>query len=145
MEPTVNTLTTEHVNWIAGALTDGASRVHAMEFDATGERKIAAFEELVGRCEVKAYRLAMQLVGSESDAQEMVFILCDLEELSVEDGAGILDLSAAETKEHLQAARLAIRHAIGHYFSRGLHESASTSVCVGNDNRHLTEASLTDP
>ena len=51
-----------------------------MEFDATGERKIAAFEELVGRCEVKAYRLAMQLVGSESDAQEMVFILCDLEE-----------------------------------------------------------------
>ena len=87
----------------------------------------------------------MQLVGSESDAQEMVFILCDLEELSVEDVAGILDLSAAETKEHLQAARLAIRHAIGHYFSRGLHESASTSVCVGNDNRHLTEASLTDP
>ncbi len=248
MEPTVNTLTTEHVNWIAGPLTDGASQVQVMEFDATGERNIAAFEELVGRCEVKAYRLAMQLVGSESDAQgilqetflsawqnaprftgtmqfdrwvyrtvgraavrrlntvthlgtasagkhrpsfranpklwiwlraeedpqwstrpadqlrsedlyrsirkavdalphepRMVFILCDLEEMSVADGAEILDLSVAQTKEHLQAARLAIRHAIGLYFSGGVHDSASTSVCAGNDNRHMSEASITDP
>jgi RNA polymerase sigma-70 factor, ECF subfamily len=46
-----------------------------------------------------------------------VFVLCDLEEISVEDSAEILDLPVVTTKENLHAARMAIRHAIGIHFS----------------------------
>jgi RNA polymerase sigma-70 factor (ECF subfamily) len=247
MERTVNTATTDRSGWIANPPMDGGSPDLAIEPDATG-RNIAAFEELVGRCEDKAYRLAMQLVGNESAALEIlqqtflsawqnvhkftgtlqfshwvyqtvakaavgrlnsarhqgkasaggrllsfttnakfwirlrteeepdwarrpaddlcskdlycyirksidalshelrtVFILCDSEEMSIEDGADILDLSVVEAKENLQAARLAIRHAICHYFSTGVHESVPSLVHSGIDNRHLSEGSLTDP
>ena len=47
------------------------------------------------------------------------FVLCDLEEISVEDSAEILDLPVAAAKEDLHAARMAIRHSIGLHFSRG--------------------------
>jgi RNA polymerase sigma-70 factor (ECF subfamily) len=247
MERTVNTATTDRRDWIANPSVDGGSPDLAIEHDATG-KNIAAFEELVGRCEDKAYRLAMQLVGSESAALEIlqqtflsawqnvhkftgtlqfnhwvyqtvakaavgrlnsarhqgkasaggrvlsfrtnarfwirlrteeepdwatrpaddlcsedlycyirktidalpyelrtVFILCDSEEMSVEDGAEILGLSVAKAKEDLQAARLAIRHAIGHYFSHGVHESVAAPAGAGIDHRHLSEASFTDP
>jgi RNA polymerase sigma-70 factor (ECF subfamily) len=211
-------------------------------------RNIAAFEELVGRCEDKAYRLAMQLLGSESAALESlqqtflsawqnvhkftgtlqfehwvyrtiakaavahlksarhqddasagghllnfrtdakfwirmrmdnepdwttlpannlcsedlyfyirktidalphelrtVFILCDSQEMSVEDGAEVLGLSVVDAQEDLQSARLAIRHAIGHYFRHGVPEGTTGTAHLGMDNRHLSEASLTDP
>ena len=42
-----------------------------------------------------------------------VFILCDLEEMSVGELAEILDSPPEEVKEKLQAARLAVRDAIG--------------------------------
>jgi RNA polymerase sigma-70 factor (ECF subfamily) len=45
-----------------------------------------------------------------------VFLLCDLAEISVEDSAEILDLAVETARERLQAARLAVRDAIGHYF-----------------------------
>jgi RNA polymerase sigma-70 factor, ECF subfamily len=48
-----------------------------------------------------------------------VFVLCDVEELSVADSAEILDLSVAETEENLHAARMVICHAIGLHFARG--------------------------
>lgn len=48
-----------------------------------------------------------------------VFVLCDLEEISVEDSAEILDLPVAAAKENLHAARMAVRHSIGLHFSRG--------------------------
>jgi RNA polymerase sigma-70 factor (ECF subfamily) len=47
-----------------------------------------------------------------------VFVLCDLEEISIEDSAEILDLPVAAAKESLHAARMAIRHSIGLHFSR---------------------------
>ena len=54
-----------------------------------------------------------------------VFVLFDLEELSIEDSAEILDLPVATAKENLHAARMAIRHSIG------LHLSRSVSKCQG--------------
>jgi RNA polymerase sigma-70 factor (ECF subfamily) len=48
-----------------------------------------------------------------------VFVLCDLEEISVEDSAEILDLPVVAVKGNLHAARMAIRHSIGLHFSRG--------------------------
>jgi len=49
----------------------------------------------------------------------VAFILCDLEEISVEDGAEILDLPVAIARENLHTARLAICRSIGLHFSRG--------------------------
>jgi len=48
-----------------------------------------------------------------------VFVVCALEEMSLDESVDILDLPAATVKAQLQAATLAIRHAIGSYFARG--------------------------
>lgn len=52
-----------------------------------------------------------------------VFIVCGLEKMSLEEGADILDLPDVTVNAQLQAATLAIRHAIGHYFARGRRKS----------------------
>jgi DNA-directed RNA polymerase specialized sigma24 family protein len=48
-----------------------------------------------------------------------VFVVCALEEMTVVESADILDLPVMTVKAQLQAATLAIRHAIGRYFARG--------------------------
>jgi RNA polymerase sigma-70 factor (ECF subfamily) len=48
-----------------------------------------------------------------------VFILCDLEAMSLENSAEILGLPLAATKQNLQVARLVIHSAISNYFTRG--------------------------
>jgi len=246
MEKAVRTPTTDR-NWQAEQATGWALQGSTTPDPADGGRDVAAFEEMVGRCEDGAYLLAMQLVRSESAAQEILqqtflsawqnmqrfagviqfsdwvyrtvgkaalrhlnstscggeasagdrlpsirtspkfwirlrageesdwsllptdqlgsedlyrhvrktvdalpielrtmFILCDSAAMSVEDGAEILDLPVATAKKNLQAARLAVRAAIGDHFSHGVHDRASTSVHAGIDNRLLSEASLTE-
>ena len=46
-----------------------------------------------------------------------VFVVCGVEEMSLEEGADILDLPVATVRTQLQAATLAVRHAIGRYFT----------------------------
>ena len=64
-----------------------------------------------------------------------VFVVCGVEEMSLEEGADILDLPVMTVRAQLQAATLAVRHAIGRYFalsvgriSRGVALDASVSV-----------------
>jgi hypothetical protein len=52
-----------------------------------------------------------------------VFVVYALEEMSMEECADILDLPTRTVNEQLQSATLAIRHAIGWYFARGLRKS----------------------
>ena len=54
-----------------------------------------------------------------------VFVLCDLEELSIEDGAEILDLPEATALDDLHTARMAVCHSIGLYLSRSRSSSRS--------------------
>ena len=51
------------------------------------------------------------------DGLRTVFLLRDVEELSTEDTAEILGLSVPAAKTCLHRARLALREAIGRYFS----------------------------
>jgi RNA polymerase sigma-70 factor (ECF subfamily) len=74
-----------------------------------------------------------------------MFILCDSEAMSLEESAAILGLPVANAKVNLQAARLAVRAAIGDYFCGDAQEGASASVHEGIDHRLLSEGSLTDP
>jgi RNA polymerase sigma-70 factor (ECF subfamily) len=74
-----------------------------------------------------------------------MFILCDSEAMSLEESAAILGLPVASAKVNLQAARLAVRAAIGDYFCGDAQEGASASVHEGIDHRLLSEGSLTDP
>jgi RNA polymerase sigma-70 factor (ECF subfamily) len=247
MEQAVRTPTTDR-SWHDDQTTAGATKASAIPNETVGGRDIAIFEKLVGQCEDKAYRLAMQLVRSELVAQEIlqqtflsawqnmqrfagviqfsdwvyrtvgkaalghldstrkhgektagehlpairtsprfwlrasvdddsdwstrpadhlcsealychirktvdalpdelrtVFILCDSEGLSVEIGAEILDLPVATAKENLQVARLMVRDAIGHYFSRVVHDRAGASAHTDIEHHLLSEASFTDP
>ena len=66
-----------------------------------------------------------------------VFVVCGVEEMSLEEGADILDLPVMTVRAQLQAATLAVRHAIGRYFalsvgriSRGVALDASVSVAT---------------
>jgi RNA polymerase sigma-70 factor (ECF subfamily) len=74
-----------------------------------------------------------------------MFILCDSEAMSLEESAAILGLPVANAKVNLQAARLAVRAAIGDYFCGDAQEGASASVHEGVNHRLLSEGSLTDP
>jgi RNA polymerase sigma-70 factor, ECF subfamily len=58
--------------WGVEQSTVRVSEASAIEGPAVDERDIAVFEEMVGRCEDRAYRLAMQLVRSEPAAQEIL-------------------------------------------------------------------------
>ena len=49
-----------------------------------------------------------------------VFVVCGVEAMSLEEGADILDLPVMTVRVQLQAATLAVRHAIGRYFALGL-------------------------
>ena len=53
-------------NWNADPSTDEEYQGRAIQGQVAGGGNIAAFEELVGRYEDKAYRLAIRLVGSKS-------------------------------------------------------------------------------
>jgi RNA polymerase sigma-70 factor (ECF subfamily) len=57
-------------------------------------------------------------VDALPDGLRMVFLLRDVEELSTEDTAEMLGLSVPAVKTRLHRARLALREAIGRYFSR---------------------------
>jgi RNA polymerase sigma factor, sigma-70 family len=74
-----------------------------------------------------------------------MFILCDSEAMSLEESAAILGLPVANAKVNLQAARLAVRAAIGDFFCGDAQDGASASVHEGINHRLLSEASLTDP
>jgi RNA polymerase sigma-70 factor, ECF subfamily len=90
-------------------------------------------------------RYIRKTVDSLPTELRTMFILCDSEAMSLEDGAAILDLSVAGAKVNLQAARLAIRAAIGDYFCGDAQDGASASVHEDIDQRILSEGSLTDP
>ena len=239
---------TSNQRWHAKHATARVSAPPATPDPAVDGRDIAAFEEMVGRCEDGAYRLAMQLVRSEAVAQEILqrtflsawqnrrrlvgegqfnlwvyrsvgkaalghlnsadrqaqasggnclasirtsprfwirpsageesdwstrptdqlrsedlyrhirnvvdalpaemrtmFILCDLDAMSIEDSAEILGLPVAAVKEHLQAARMAVRTAIGDYFCRKARDGASSAASAAAVRRLSSEASLTAP
>jgi hypothetical protein len=74
-----------------------------------------------------------------------IFILCDLDAMSIEDSAEILGLPVGAVKEHLQAARMAVRTAIGDYFCRKARDGASSAASAAAVRRPSSEASLTDP
>jgi RNA polymerase sigma-70 factor (ECF subfamily) len=57
-------------------------------------------------------------VDALPDGLRTVFLLRDVEELSTEDTAELLGLSVPAVKTRLHRARLALREAIGRYFSR---------------------------
>jgi RNA polymerase sigma-70 factor, ECF subfamily len=57
-------------------------------------------------------------VDALPDGLRTVFLLRDVEELSTEDTADLLGLSVPAVKTRLHRARLALREAIGRYFSR---------------------------
>ncbi|HEY5282635.1 MAG TPA: sigma-70 family RNA polymerase sigma factor [Polyangia bacterium] len=57
-------------------------------------------------------------VDALPDGLRTVFLLRDVEELSTEDTAEMLGLSVPAVKTRLHRARLALREAIGRYFSR---------------------------
>ena len=63
------------------------------------------------------HRHVRRTIDSLSAVLRTVFILCDLEGMSVADTAEILGLSVVVAREDLQAARLLIRSAIGTYFA----------------------------
>lgn len=68
------------------------------------------------------------------------FILGALEEMSAEESADILDLPATTVRAQLQAAILAIRHAIGSSFARGARKSSparATASDLGVSERTL--------
>ena len=54
-----------------------------------------------------------------------VFVVCGVEETALEEGADILDLPVATVRAQLQAATLAVRHAIGRYFALGVDSASS--------------------
>jgi RNA polymerase sigma-70 factor (ECF subfamily) len=56
-------------------------------------------------------------VDALPDGLRTVFLLRDVEELSTEDTAEILGMSVPAVKTRLHRARLALREAIGRYFS----------------------------
>ncbi len=64
------------------------------------------------------FRRIRQTVDVMPTHLRAAFVLCDLEEISAEDSAEILDVPVATAKENLHAARMAIHHAIGRHFSR---------------------------
>jgi len=84
-------------------------------------------------------------VDSLSTELRTMFILCDSEAMSLEDGAAILNLPVADAKVDLQAARLAVRAAISDYFCGDGNDGVSASGRDGVDPRLLSEGSLTDP
>lgn len=232
---------TSNGNWHVEQESGWTSREQATPDRGVDGPEIAAFEKMVDRCEDKAYSLALQLVGSQPTAQEILqqtflmawqnrkkfadgtqfdnwvyrivgkaalghlksttgmgealaekhpasiqtsskswirsraekesdwaarpsdqlrseelcrhirdtvdrlpaelrtlFILCDSEAMSLEDGAEILDLPISDAKESLHAARLVVRAAIGDFFRGGERD-------LGIGYRRLSEASLTDP
>jgi RNA polymerase sigma-70 factor (ECF subfamily) len=230
---------TSNGNWLVEDESCWTSREPAIPDQVVKSLEIAAFEEMVDRCEDKAYSLALQLVGSQPTAQEILqqafllawqnrqkfaggtqfdhwvyrivgkaalghlkstggmeealaenhptsaspkswirsraekesdwavrpsdqlrseelcrhirdtvdrlptelrtlFILCDSEAMSLEDGAEILDLPILDAKESLHAARLVVRAAIADFFCGGAGDA-------GMGYRRLSEASLTDP
>jgi len=96
-------------------------------------------------CSEDLYCHIRKTVDALPDELRTVFILCDSEGLSVEIGAEILDLPVATAKENLQVARLMVRDAIGHYFSRVVHDRAGASAHTDIEHHLLSEASLTDP
>jgi RNA polymerase sigma-70 factor (ECF subfamily) len=57
-------------------------------------------------------------VDALPDGLRTVFLLRDVEEMSTEDTAEMLDLSVPAVKTRLHRARLALREAIGRYFAR---------------------------
>jgi len=57
-------------------------------------------------------------VDALPDGLRTVFLLRDVEELSTEDTAEVLGLSVPAVKTRLHRARLALREAIGRYFSK---------------------------
>ena len=61
---------------------------------------------------IEIYRRVRKIVDSLPKGLRAVFILCDLEDMSVGELAEILDSPSEEVKEKLQAARLAVRDAI---------------------------------
>jgi DNA-directed RNA polymerase specialized sigma24 family protein len=83
---------------------------------------LAAFEELTPRPERRNYLLAYRLLQSPHDAEEvtqpaflgaekhhLVFMLCDVQGLSVKESAPLLGLSEANVKVRLLRARLQLR------------------------------------
>lgn len=74
------------------------------------------------------YRHIRKTVDSLPSVLRTVFVLCDLEEMSLENSAEILDLPVGVAKENLQAARLVIRSAIGHHFSRNAAREARAAT-----------------
>jgi len=90
-------------------------------------------------------RYIRKTVDSLPTELRTMFILCDSEAMSLEESAAILGLSVANAKVNLQAARLAVRAAIGDYFCGDAQEGASASDHEGIDHRLLSEGSLTDP
>ncbi len=60
------------------------------------------------------------------------FVLGALEEMSAEESADILDLPAMTVKSQLEAATLAIRHAIGSYFARRIGKGVLSHPTANN-------------
>jgi RNA polymerase sigma-70 factor (ECF subfamily) len=52
------------------------------------------------------------------------FVVCGIEEMSLEEGADILDLPVRTVRVQLEAATMAVRHAIGRYFALGVGRGA---------------------
>jgi RNA polymerase sigma-70 factor, ECF subfamily len=71
------------------------------------------------------HRHVRRTVDSLSAELRAVFILCDLEGMSLADSAEILDWSVEVARENLQAARLIIRSAIGNFFGVGIRGSVA--------------------
>jgi RNA polymerase sigma-70 factor (ECF subfamily) len=63
-------------------------------------------------------RYIQAAVDTLPEGLRTVFLLRDVEELSTEDTAELLALSVPAVKTRLHRARLALREAIGRYFSK---------------------------
>lgn len=72
-------------------------------------------DEELQSAELRAHLQAA--VDALPEAARVVFVLRDIEELSTEETAQLLDLSVPAVKTRLHRARLALRAAIGDYFS----------------------------
>jgi RNA polymerase sigma-70 factor (ECF subfamily) len=61
-----------------------------------------------------------------------VFVVCGVEEMSLAEGADILDLPVRTVRVQLEAATLAVRHAIGRYFALGVGRVSRRVAGVGS-------------
>jgi RNA polymerase sigma-70 factor (ECF subfamily) len=73
---------------------------------------VGAFEELVGRTEVKLYRLVMRIVHNESDAQEILqdSYLSAWRSMSTFEGTGAIRFMDAQNRGQRGAGRLRTRN-----------------------------------